>query len=204
MCCTINSSSLHSHLSTLFVILPEIRHTWPLSEDNLCRFVSVLAHDYKLKHRSIKAYLSGLRFMHIQHGRGKPQMNLMSRLEYTLQGIKRAEAMSGVASCEASGHSTYQLAMKTSCSGPPLVWGFSDFFELENLLFCLNRLMTPRSTSAFQICRSMTTGLQPWSVFASSKARRTHFDRGLMLCCTTWRSIAQPPGRCLSTQMASP
>ena len=66
-----------------------------MQEDTLCRFVAVLAYHHKLKHRTIKSYLSGLRFFHIQEGLGNPWLNLMPRLEYTLQGVKRVEAHSG-------------------------------------------------------------------------------------------------------------
>ena len=43
----------------------------PASEDVLVLFVSQLAKD-GLKHRTIKAYLSAIRFLHIAEGRGDP------------------------------------------------------------------------------------------------------------------------------------
>jgi integrase len=66
----------------------------PASEQTLCKFVSRLAKD-TLKHRTIKAYLSGVRYLHIAEGEGDPFLKPMHRLEYTLRGIKRCEAEAG-------------------------------------------------------------------------------------------------------------
>ena len=50
-----------------------------------------------LKHRTIKAYLSGIRCMQIHLSMGNPFGNgAMPRLEYVLTGIKRVESRSGV------------------------------------------------------------------------------------------------------------
>ena len=46
------------------------------------------------KHHSIIAYLSGLRFAQINHSMGNPFDKPLTRLEYDLTGIKRAEAYS--------------------------------------------------------------------------------------------------------------
>ena len=62
----------------------------PTSESLLCRFVSYLAKD-GLKHRSIKCYLSALRFLHIREGLPDPFITTMNRLHYTLRGIKRQQ-----------------------------------------------------------------------------------------------------------------
>lgn len=67
----------------------------PAAESTLCRFVSCLAAE-KLKHRTIKTYLSGIRYLHIAEGEGDPFTRPLHRLEYTLRGIKRCEAEAGV------------------------------------------------------------------------------------------------------------
>jgi hypothetical protein len=56
---------------------------FPLTEATLCRFVAFLGQQ-NLKHRTIKSYLSGLRFRED-----------MPRLDYVLTGIKREEARKG-------------------------------------------------------------------------------------------------------------
>ena len=66
----------------------------PVSEATLCKFVSHLAKE-GLKHRSIKTYLSGVRFMHIRAGFPDPFLAHMSRLGYTMKGVKRVEAEKG-------------------------------------------------------------------------------------------------------------
>ena len=60
----------------------------------LCRFVAFLG-EAKLRLRTIKVYLSAVRFLHIEEGHGDPFAPSLHRLHYTLQGIKRAEAESG-------------------------------------------------------------------------------------------------------------
>ena len=60
----------------------------------LARFVPRLVAD-KLMHKTIKAYLSGVRYLHIAEGRRDPFEWTMNRLQYTLRGIKRCEAESG-------------------------------------------------------------------------------------------------------------
>ena len=67
----------------------------PVSELRLCKFVSFLA-DQKLKHRTIKTYLSGVRYFQIRSGWRDPFHNYhMPHLEYTMKGIKRVESQSG-------------------------------------------------------------------------------------------------------------
>ena len=58
----------------------------PSSQSILCRFVSHLANQ-GLKHRTIKAYLSAVRFLHIAEGREDPFISHFPRLQYTLSGI---------------------------------------------------------------------------------------------------------------------
>ena len=67
---------------------------YPLREDTLCSYVAFVAKE-GLKHRTIKAYLSGMRFLQIQLSLGNPFANGgMPRLEYELAGIKQAESQS--------------------------------------------------------------------------------------------------------------
>ena len=68
----------------------------PATEEKLCPFVSYLAKE-KLKHRSIRTYMSAVH--HLQIGAGFPdpfgQSLHMPRLEYVLKGIKRVQAEEG-------------------------------------------------------------------------------------------------------------
>ena len=69
-----------------------IAQPYPLQENTLCSYVTFLAKE-SLKHRTIKAYLSGIRCWQIQHSMGNPFVDeAMPRLEYMLLGIKRVEA----------------------------------------------------------------------------------------------------------------
>ena len=70
----------------------------PVSQCILCEFILQLA-DEGLKHRSIKTYLSGVRYYQIRSGHHDPfQGAPMPRLEYVMKGIKQHQAKSGVAS----------------------------------------------------------------------------------------------------------
>lgn len=61
----------------------------------MCDFVAHLA-DQGLCHRTIKTYLSGLRFAHIRSGFPDPfQAGQMPRLEYVLRGIRKEETKNG-------------------------------------------------------------------------------------------------------------
>ena len=53
-----------------------------------------------LKHRTIKVYLSAIRFLHISEGEGDPFKAPLQKLHYTLRGVKREEASRGVATRE--------------------------------------------------------------------------------------------------------
>ena len=66
----------------------------PALETTLCHYVACLARD-NLKHSSIKAYLSAIRFLHIEEGFGDLFLPSLQRLQYTLHGIKRYEAKKG-------------------------------------------------------------------------------------------------------------
>lgn len=46
----------------------------------------------KLKHSTIKSYLSAVRFLHISEGLDDPFQPSLNRLQYVLQGIKRCES----------------------------------------------------------------------------------------------------------------
>ena len=61
----------------------------------LCRFVAWLA-ESGLKLRTIKVYLSAVRFLHIAEGASDPFLPSLQRLHYILQGVKRLEAERGV------------------------------------------------------------------------------------------------------------
>ena len=63
----------------------------PASLETLCHYVSHLA-DSGLKHRTIKAYLSAIRFLHIAEGAQDPFRPTHEKLEYILRGIKRCES----------------------------------------------------------------------------------------------------------------
>lgn len=64
---------------------------WPLSEDVLIRYVSELAQT--VSHTTIRAYLAGLQFHSLMHGFSE-HIRVMSRLFYTLRGIKRVQGAS--------------------------------------------------------------------------------------------------------------
>ena len=63
----------------------------PVSQENLCSFCAYLADD-KLKHRTIKVYLSAVRYMQIAAAYPDPFSEPLPRLHYVLRGIKKAEA----------------------------------------------------------------------------------------------------------------
>ena len=69
-----------------------VRVPFPVREESLCRYAAYLGQQ-SLKYRTIKAYLSALRFGQIHQGLGDPfRAQSMPRLEYVLAGIKRAQA----------------------------------------------------------------------------------------------------------------
>ena len=79
-----------------FCIKYGIQDPYPLREDRLCSYVAFLAEE-GLKHRTIKAYLAGIRCLQIHKALGNPFAHgSMPRLEYVLSGIKRVEAHSGI------------------------------------------------------------------------------------------------------------
>ena len=71
----------------------------PLSECGLCAFVAHLANE-QLKYRTVKTYLSGLRYHQIKSGFPDPFQGAMPRLAYVLRGVKSDEAKHGGGSRE--------------------------------------------------------------------------------------------------------
>ena len=68
-----------------------IRVPFPLREDTLSRYAAYLGQQ-SLKHRTIKAYMSALRFGQIHRGMGDPfRAQAMPLLEYVLAAIKRTQ-----------------------------------------------------------------------------------------------------------------
>lgn len=66
----------------------------PATEASLCRYVSQLKKD-GLKHRTIKAYLSAIRYLHIEENGCDPFTSPLLRLQYILRGVRRTEAEGG-------------------------------------------------------------------------------------------------------------
>ena len=65
----------------------------PLYESVLCKFVTHLA-DESLQYRSIKMYLSGLRYFHISTGLDDTYKAHMPKLVNAVKGVKQVQAMS--------------------------------------------------------------------------------------------------------------
>jgi len=66
----------------------------PASEKVLCYFAAFLAKE-KLKHKTIKVYLSGVELLHISEGFSDLFQQPMNQLHYVLWGIKRCELEEG-------------------------------------------------------------------------------------------------------------
>jgi len=62
-----------------------------VSEQHLCRFVSYLASD-KVKHTSIKCYLSAIRNFQIANNLPDPNISAYPKLESVIRGIKKEQA----------------------------------------------------------------------------------------------------------------
>ncbi len=67
----------------------------PATETTLVYFVAQLAKDGLKQHRTMKVYLSAVRYPHIMEGAPDPFQTPLCRLQYTLQGVKRMEAYRG-------------------------------------------------------------------------------------------------------------
>ena len=60
----------------------------------MCRFVSSLG-EAGLKYRTLKSYLSAIRYLHIHGNFPDPFVTPLNRLQYVLRGIRRVEAEKG-------------------------------------------------------------------------------------------------------------
>ena len=63
----------------------------PLTEAGLCIFVPFLR-DESLQHRTIKKYMSSLRYLHIRSWYSDPFATIIPRLDYMMKGVKRIQA----------------------------------------------------------------------------------------------------------------
>ena len=63
----------------------------PAAEKTPCHYVSHLGRQ-GLMHRTIKSYLSAIRFLHIAKGAEDPFQPALHQLQYILKGVKRCEA----------------------------------------------------------------------------------------------------------------
>ena len=122
----------------------------PANEEQLCAFVAFLADD-KLKHRSIKTYMSAVRHLQIRAGFPDPFAATvqMPRLEYVLRGVKRSEAEKGLVSLPITPHILRQLwevrAPEGQLRNTKLIWAASTlcFFAFLRA----GELCTPSTTS---------------------------------------------------------
>ena len=77
-----------------FCVRFKIQNPFPLTETIICHFVAFLGQE-GLKHRTLKVYLSGLRFAQIHQALGNPFLkDSMPLLGYVLTGIKQFESRS--------------------------------------------------------------------------------------------------------------
>ena len=96
--CCVTPSTLSSYASAQchyvsFCKRAAVVDPFPIREHTLCRYVACLGQK-NLKHRTIKAYLSALRFVQMQWGMGDPfQQTPMHLLEYGLSGIEQSQAI---------------------------------------------------------------------------------------------------------------
>ena len=67
-----------------FLPVPAVKH-------QLCQFVSHMA-DIGLKHKTIKCYLSAVRYLHLDEKLPDPGVCNMARLEHVLRGVKSQQA----------------------------------------------------------------------------------------------------------------
>ena len=81
-------------LPYILLIRPNTQ-AYPVTEQTLSHFAAFLSQQ-QLKHRTIKSFLSGIRFAQIQLRLGDPfKDKSMSLLEYVMAGIKRKQAKVG-------------------------------------------------------------------------------------------------------------
>ena len=73
----------------------KVNQPFPVSERTLGKFVALMGQQ-NLKYRTIKCYLSGIRFTQIQLGLGDPfKDKAMPLRDYLLQGVKHVQARAG-------------------------------------------------------------------------------------------------------------
>ena len=105
----------------------------PAGEDVLCKFAAALATE-GLRHRTIKSYMAGVRYLHIEEGLGDPFLQSPPHLHYVLRGVKHSQVVRewlGESVClspptcyarsRRSGMSM-QLTQIISCCGLHVVW----------------------------------------------------------------------------------
>lgn len=63
----------------------------PVTEQKLLNFVALMANQ-RLRHQTMKSYLSTVRHLQIECGCGDPRVESMPRLELILRGVKREQA----------------------------------------------------------------------------------------------------------------
>ncbi len=71
----------------------------PAREEVLCKFVAQMASE-GLRYRTIKAYMAGVRHLHIEEGLGDPFLPSLPRLHYVLRGVKRSQGGDGASGRE--------------------------------------------------------------------------------------------------------
>ena len=108
----------------------------PVSEHQLCQFVSSLANE-GLKYSSIKCYLSVVRHLHLEKKLSDPNKGSMARLEQVLWGVKSVQSKQSpppkprlpithdillkLKKCGTRIHPTQTI----SCCGQRFAWDFS-------------------------------------------------------------------------------
>ena len=63
----------------------------PVTQSTLCRFVALLAQE-GVAHKTLKAYLSAVRYLHLPISGTDPGIRDMTLLSYVMQGIRRGQA----------------------------------------------------------------------------------------------------------------
>ncbi len=71
-----------------------------------------------LRLRTIKVYLSAVRFWHIAEGREDPFQTRMERLQYMLQGAKEKKRAEGAPQGEAAGYPSHLKEVESSVAEP--------------------------------------------------------------------------------------
>lgn len=92
---TVRAYTLAQERYAEFCLPPNYIPLLPLNENRLCRF-SVWMAAQSISVRTIKSYLSGLRYLQMQRMGHDLQMSSMVTLHYMLQGVKRSQALAGV------------------------------------------------------------------------------------------------------------